>query len=159
MQNGQLYFPPLWLLQINAVSERIGNVPVGRWGTVVVLWFPYWYEESPVWRVEGWKAWQELLSRCHYLTVVAVMFTSTKEASFRRKQLETLYRRLNHPRIGIWLIVKDEWAEDIFARPFMLEHAMIVDRRGIIRYSDKMVPFIPNENQLKPIEEEYRKIL
>lgn len=146
--------------QMNAVTETFGRVPLRERGTAVLLWFPLWFEGAAAWRPEEWQAWRELLSRCSHLVLVGVLVTPSSYAQSNRHDLQRLYQRLQHPRIGFWMIINDQWATDDTGEhtPFIQKQVMLVDGNGIIRYTRLLRRSMPSEAEIKQIEEEYKKL-
>jgi hypothetical protein len=146
--------------KLNVVSETSGNVPVYERSKPVLLWFPLWFEGAAAWKPEQWQGWRELLARCPNLHLVGVVVTPSAYASSVRRDLQQLHRVLQHPRIGFWMIVSDDWANDDTGErnPFIQKQVMLIDGNGIIRYSGLLRRSMPSEAELRRIEEEYQKL-
>jgi hypothetical protein len=89
-----------------------------------------------------------------------VVVTPSAYASSVRRDLQQLHRALQHPRIGFWMIVSDDWANDDTGErnPFIQKQVMLIDGNGIIRYSGLLRRSMPSEAELRRIEEEYQKL-
>ena len=145
---------------LNVPSETFGRVPVYERGKPVLLWFPLWFEGAAAWKPEQWQGWRDLLARCPNLHLVGVVVTPSAYASSNRRDLQQLYRALQHPRIGFWMMVSDEWANDDTGvrNPFIQKQVILLDSRGTIRYRGILRRSMPSEAERQQLEAEYRKL-